>query len=88
MAFQLYAKNKKNVAIKLGDNHSNEINKLEGVSYYMDGSAILINNSKNEIVCEVIDVLHLEGIEEDYLVYFKVLRHKENDSKFLHMEEM
>lgn len=67
------------VAFKLGENHSDEVNKLEGIDYIFDDSAILIGGSSKTMKVEVIDVLHLEGIEEDNLVYGKVIKSIENN---------
>ena len=88
VGFSALSINQKDTAIKLGEGHSDKMDKLSGIDYYIDKGAILINNSRNEIICEVIDVLHLEGIEEDYLLYLKVLSHKSNEEKFLHMEDL
>lgn len=67
------------IAFKLGENHSDEVNKLEGIDYSFDGSAILIDGCSKAMKVEVIDVLHLEGIEEDNLVYGKVIKSIENN---------
>ena len=47
-------------------------------------SAILINNASRKMVCKVIDVLHLEGIEADNLIYLDILKNEENNDNFLH----
>lgn len=67
------------IAFKLGENHSDEVNKLEGIDYSFDESAILIDGSSKTMKVEVIDVLHLEGIEEDNLVYGKVIKSVDNE---------
>jgi len=56
----------------LGSNHSDEVDKFEGLNFTLIDSAILINNASVNMVVEVIDVLHLAGIEEDNLVYGKI----------------
>ena len=53
----------------LGDNHSDEVDKFKALDYTLIDSAILINNASVNMVVEVIDILHLSGIEEDNLVY-------------------
>jgi len=53
----------------LGENHSDEADKFENLDYTLKDSAILINNASINMIVEVIDVLHLTGIEEDNLVY-------------------
>jgi len=53
----------------LGYDHSDTVDKFKQLDYTMEGSAILINNASVAMVVEVIDVLHLPGIEEDNLIY-------------------
>jgi len=88
VGFSALSIEQKDIALKLGENHSNEIDKLEGIDYSVNNGAILINDAKNEIVCMVIDIIHLEGIEDDNLLYLKVLSHKSNNKKYLHMEDL
>lgn len=77
----------KNVALKLGDNHSDKTDKLNGIKYSLNETAITIDSSKTEMLCEVIDILHLNGIESDNLLYLRILDKKQNDKIFLHMED-
>lgn len=53
----------------LGYDHSDTVDKFKQLDYTMEGSAILINNASVAMVVEVIDVLHLPGIEEDNLIF-------------------
>jgi flavin reductase (DIM6/NTAB) family NADH-FMN oxidoreductase RutF len=53
----------------LGENHSDEVDKFENLDHTIKDSAILINNASINMIVEVIDVLHLAGVEEDNLVY-------------------
>lgn len=76
--------NQVNIANILGDKHSDEVDKLEGLDYEIKDTAILINNASRKMVCKVIDVLHLEGIEVDNLIYLNILSTEENDEPFLH----
>ena len=71
------------VANKMGDKHSNEVDKFTGLDYEIKDSAILINNASRKMVCKVIDVLHLEGIEVDNLIYLNILNTEENNDNFL-----
>ncbi len=57
------------VVEKLGDGHSDLIDKFKDLDYYIEQNAILIKNASVNMVVEVLDVLHLPGIEEDKLVY-------------------
>jgi len=67
----------------LGSNHSDEVDKFENLDYTLMDSAILINNASVNMVVEVIDVLHLAGIEEDNLVYGLVKSYTQNDAPML-----
>ena len=53
----------------LGTNHSDEVDKFENLSYTIEDTIILINDASINMVVEVIDILHLSGIEEDNLIY-------------------
>lgn len=65
----------------LGSNHSDDTDKYANIKYTLKDSAILINDASNCMVIEVLDVLHLEGIEEDNLIYGLVKSFVINDSK-------
>lgn len=67
----------------LGSNHSDETDKFENLSYSLVDSAILINNASINMVVEVIDVLHLAGIEEDNLVYGLIKSHTRGNDPML-----
>ena len=71
------------VATKLGENHSDQIDKLADVSINVSESAITINGASREMVVKVINVLNLEKIEEDNLIYGEVISFKENNDSFL-----
>lgn len=75
------SKQLKELAIKIGETHSNEVKKLDESEYSKEGTAILLNDAKVQMVCEVKDILHLESIEDDYLVYFKVKSFKTDSTK-------
>lgn len=81
------SKEQKNIASILGEKHSDEIDKLKNINCNIKDSAITINDAKSEMICEVIDILHLEGIESDNLIYLKIINKKQNDKKYLHMED-
>ena len=74
----------KEIALSFGDGHSDEIDKFSQCEINQNNTAITIKESCREMVCEVIDVLHLEGIEEDNLIYLKVKNYVENNDSFLH----
>ncbi len=87
LGFSSLNKEQKEIAIQLGEDHSNEKDKLKGISYSKDQTAILISNACTELVCEVMDVLHLNEIEEDNLIYLRILKKTEKPAPFLHMED-
>lgn len=78
----------KEIAATLGEKHSDETDKLQGIPFTRKRTAILIEGAATEMVCEVIDVLHLPEIETDNLVYLRILEHKQNQGSFLHMENL
>ena len=71
-----------------GEHHSNEIDKFKSVDYNIKDGAICINDAAREMYCEVIDILHLKEIEEDSLVYLRILSSKENNNDFLHYGDL
>ncbi len=82
------SKQQKDIAIQLGENHSDKVDKLKNINVIKKDSCILIKDATRTMEIEVIDVMHLESIEEDYLIYGKVLSFTENGNSFLHMSEM
>lgn len=75
--------NQEDVKDKLGDNHSDVVDKFAKLNYKTDGSAILIPGASFNMVVEVIDVLHLEGIEEDNLIYGFIKSCAQNDAPLM-----
>lgn len=89
IGFSCLNSNQTDIAYKLGSNHSDTSNKFDGVDFYTDETAILINNAKTCIKCKVTDVLKLEGIESSnvlYLQYIDATEHEE--AKALHMSDL
>jgi flavin reductase (DIM6/NTAB) family NADH-FMN oxidoreductase RutF len=73
--------NQQDIIKSLGENHSDDTDKFSNIKYTINDSAILIDGAINCMVVEVIDILHLEGIEQDNLVYGLVKSVVSNDSK-------
>lgn len=74
------SKEQKDVALYIGDTHSNEVDKLLGLPYFVDSTgAITLKGSKCTMIAEVVDIIHLKGIEADSLVYFKIHEYHENE---------
>ena len=80
--------NQGDIANKIGDKHSNEVDKFIDVDYEIKDTAILINSAPRKMICKVIDVLHLEGIEADNLIYLNILNNEENGEDFLHYKNV
>lgn len=79
--------NQTDVRDKLGNNHSNEVDKFSDLDYTKEGSALLINGASVGMVVEVLDVLHLPGIEEDNLVYGLVKSLTQTDAPMMQFDE-
>jgi flavin reductase (DIM6/NTAB) family NADH-FMN oxidoreductase RutF len=75
-------------AMAIGNKHSDDVDKLDGIKINIDGTAITIADASSECICEVLDILHLNGIENDNLVYLKIISCKENNDNFLHMSDL
>ena len=81
------SKNQKDLALRLGENHSDEVYKLSGIEKSQDDTAITINQASRTMICRVLDVYHLPKIEEDSLVYLEIIEKEENNDNFLHMSD-
>jgi len=78
------AKGQKEIALKMGDSHSDQLNKWSGVSYRTDDTALLVNGSRVQMKCQVLAIYHLEGIKADAFVDLKVLDYvQDEDQEFL-----
>lgn len=73
--------NQQDVVDALGLSHSDDTDKFTNIKYTINDSAILIDDASNCMIVEVLDVLHLAGIEEDNLIYGLVKSFVSNDSK-------
>ena len=78
----------KDVVKALGYTHSDEVDKFENLDYTIEGSAILINDASLTMIVEVIDVLHLPGIEEDNLVYGIVKSYTRGNDPMLSLRDL
>lgn len=67
----------------LGNNHSHEVDKFKDLDYTQEGSAILISGASVRMIVEVLDVLHLPGIEEDNLIYGLIKSYTTSDAPML-----
>lgn len=79
--------NQQDVVEALGDGHSDTADKFKNIKYTVKDSAILIDDASNRMIVEVIDVLHLEGIEQDNLIYGLVKSFESSDTKKYNLSE-
>lgn len=54
----------------------------------VDEGAILISGARAEVKCQVIDILHLTGIEAENVLYLQMLSGKENGGDALHIADL
>lgn len=73
--------NQKDIVDALGLTHSDNTDKFTNIKYSIKDSAILIDDASNCMIVEVLDVLHLKGIEEDNIIYGLVKSYESNDTK-------
>lgn len=73
----------KDVMDVLGSDHSDEVDKFASFDFSMEDTAILINDASINMVVEVIDILHLPGIEEDNLIYGLIKSYTKSDKPML-----
>ncbi|MFA5421640.1 MAG: hypothetical protein WC344_02435 [Bacilli bacterium] len=83
------SKEQKPVALQLGNGHSDEISKLSTVPHRVDGTAILINGARNNLICRVEKLLKLNPDNDDLLVVAHFVKTSEDITKdFLDAEEV
>lgn len=77
------------IANHFGDNHSLKVNKFESISYDKKDGAILIKEAKTRLKCQVFDISHVKGNDEDFLVFAKVNECESNENlEFLQKEDL
>ncbi|MBR0079785.1 MAG: flavin reductase [Synergistaceae bacterium] len=90
VGFSNLNKDQKMIAFQLGDlqRHSSDTDKLAGVDHIVDEGAILIGDARAQVKCQVIDILHLPGIEAENVLYLQMLSGKENGGDALHIADL
>lgn len=82
------SKYQRDIALQIGDGHSDEVNKLVGVGHQVSEDAIYILNASRLMKVRVIEVMHLKGIEEDNLIYGEIIEKVETVLPFLNMSDV
>jgi len=75
--------NQSDIADKFGGSHSDEVDKFEGINYKNINGALLINGATRMMVVRVIDVMHVNEIEADNLIYGYIESIEKNDVDFM-----
>lgn len=65
--------NQKEIALKIGDGHSDQIDKLSGVPAYQKGDAILIKEATTQMVVKVEEILYLDKESLDRFVIVRLV---------------
>ena len=78
-------RNQKDIASFIGETHSSDVDKFKNLVLNEYHKAYTLKNAVYEIYAEVIDILHLKEIEDDKLVYVKVLKYTKNNGEYLRM---
>jgi flavin reductase (DIM6/NTAB) family NADH-FMN oxidoreductase RutF len=73
--------NQEPIASLFGNFHSNEYDKFKDLKFTIKEGAILINDAKTMMKCQVTKILNLEEAPADYFVIMKVLNYQEDKSK-------
>lgn len=82
------AEGQKDIAIKLGENHSDEVDKFDGIDLLSSGSALYVKGSKVKMACQVLRIVTLID-RSDRFVILKVTDYKSNkDVKFLTLDDV
>lgn len=83
------AKGQRKEAVSLGNKHSPDEGKFEGISYKTKDSAILIENAKVQMICRVKQILYLFEGQKDRFVVLDVLDFaRDKDKEYLSLEEV
>lgn len=76
------------LATRVGETHSREIEKLQNISTMNLNGAIVLADSNRVLRVRVSQILHLEGIETDKLIYATITEGQDLQQKpFLHMSD-
>lgn len=77
------SKDQYDLSLRFGDKHSKTFDKFDGIKYEVKDTAIVLPSSSRVMIGKVIDVLHLNGIESDNLLYIEITSNIKNNDNFL-----
>lgn len=76
------------LAARIGETHSMEVEKLQNTATMDINGAVVLADSNRVLSVKVSQILHLEGIEADKLIYATITEGKNLQQKpFLHMSD-
>lgn len=75
------SKGQATIAKHFGDNHSLSFPKFNQHYLEKKGDTYVVKGAKTKMICEVLDVLHLPGIEKDNLLYLLVIKADVDEKK-------
>lgn len=82
------AEGQKDIALKLGESHSNNGDKFDGIETEANGSALLISGAKCKMICEVSKIANLIDPNDKFVVMTVLTHTSEKDKEFLSLEEV
>lgn len=90
VGFSNLMKGQEAIAFSVGDTsrHSPDSDKLAGIDFENDEGALIVKGARCEAKCRVVDVLHIEGIEQENALYLEIVKVKMNDGESLHMSDI
>ncbi|MCQ2801197.1 MAG: flavin reductase family protein [Bacilli bacterium] len=74
------AEGQEDIAHKLGENHSDEGNKFEGIECEEFESAVYVKGAKVKMLCQVQKIMNLTNSEDKFII-LQVLKHSSCKSK-------
>lgn len=81
------ASDQKDIAIKIGTNHSS-MGKFKDIDFDIFDGVKVIKGAKTYMKCKIIDIMHLERIEEDSLIYLDIIKFEDHlDKEFISYKE-
>lgn len=77
------AESQGSIAEKIGSVHSLTVDKKSLAQFEQLEGAFVVRDAKTQNKCIVVEDIRLPGLEEDHLIYARIVAHRENtDSRF------
>lgn len=90
VGFSNLASDQLDIAFALGarPEHSGDVDKLVGIEHIDHDGAITIAGASTQVVCEVVDILHLAGAESENCVLLRMLECESSGKPALHIADL